>query len=251
MLEVIPAIDIIGGRCVRLVQGDFSQVREYSSDPLEIARTFEGAGLHRLHLVDLDGARTGSTKNLEVLESVARETDLVVDFSGGLRSLSDIERALSAGATYVCIGSLAATDPKAFVELLENFGGNRIILAADTRDGMVAVHGWKDSTDVGLIPFLRTYLRNGGVTAMVTDISLDGLLRGPSVELYGQIRAELPELELIASGGVTSLNDLGELERIGCSAAIVGKAIYERRISLDDIAANYPGGGNQKCLLNE
>ena len=236
MIEIIPAIDLIDGKCVRLVQGDFSRVKEYSSDPLRVAREFADAGIRRLHLVDLDGARAGSTRNLAVLESIARNTELVIDFSGGLRSAADLRQIFEAGADIACVGSLAATAPDVFFELLDAFGAEKILLAADSLNDRVAIEGWTFTTDQDLLSLLREYVDRGGRQALVTDISRDGLLGGPSVNLYSRIRAAVPELNLIASGGVSSMRDVDDLERIGCQGVIVGKAIYEGRIKLADLA---------------
>lgn len=235
MIEIIPAIDVINGSCVRLTKGDFARVKVYSEDPVEIARAFADAGIVRLHLVDLDGARSGRLGSLDILKTIADAVPLVIDFSGGIRSREDVRRVFDAGASIATIGSVAISDSATFFEILDRHGPERIILAADVRDETIAVRGWQDNTAVSLRPFLSNYVKLGGRQAMITDIGRDGLLAGPSYDLYSKIIAEVPGVELIASGGITSLEDIEGLERIGCSGAIVGKAIYEGRISLGEI----------------
>jgi phosphoribosylformimino-5-aminoimidazole carboxamide ribotide isomerase len=236
MIELIPAIDLIDGKCVRLSQGDFAQRSVYSDDPLEMAKLFEGAGLRRLHLVDLDGARYGKIANLSVLERIAKNTSLEIDFGGGIRSSEDISSILAAGASMAAVGSVAVKEPEVFRHWLETFGGEKILLGADVRDGKLAVNGWQVPTDVHIIPFLQDCQRIHVSQVFVTDITKDGLLQGPAVSLYRQILAECPEIKLVASGGVSSIEDIYELDKIGCTAVIVGKALYENKIDLKDIA---------------
>jgi phosphoribosylformimino-5-aminoimidazole carboxamide ribotide isomerase len=235
MIEIIPAIDVIDGKCVRLSKGDFSQMQVYSDDPVEMALTFAAAGVVRLHLVDLDAARSGRLGELDVLRAIADATPLVIDFSGGIRSAEHVRQVFDAGATIACMGSVAVSETETFFEIVDRYGPERIILAADVRDESIAVNGWQVDTDVRLIPFLKSYAESGGRQAMITDIGRDGLLAGPSFDLYTKILAEAPRIEVIASGGVSNVDDIRRLEQIGCGGVIVGKAIYEGRISLDEI----------------
>lgn len=238
MIEIIPAIDLMDGKCVRLTQGDFLRRRTYADDPVEVAKTFEDAGLTRLHIVDLDGARSGIPANLHVLERVAKATELRIDYGGGIKTDDDIKRVFDAGAEFVNIGSVAVKDPELFFEWIAVYGSDSILLGADVRDGMLAIHGWQTDTDFEIITFLRKYYSCGVEQAFVTDIDKDGALLGPAVELYSEIIREVPDLKLIASGGVSSLDDIDQLERIGCTAVIVGKAIYEGRVTLGELAKN-------------
>jgi len=231
MIEIIPAIDLIEGKCVRLTHGDFDQKTVYSDDPVEIAKGFEALGLHRLHMVDLDGARTGRPANLGTLGRVAGGTSLEIDFGGGIKTRGDLESVFAAGAAIANIGSLAVKEPEIFLAWLEEFGGSRILLGADCRDGKLAINGWQTDTEVPVISFLTENRGRGVKKAFVTDIGRDGAMSGPSIALYEQIMREVPGLELIASGGVGSIGDIEELDRIGCSGVIVGKAIYEGRIT--------------------
>ena len=237
MIEIIPAIDLIAGRCVRLSQGDFTTETVYSDDPVAVARSFSDAGITRLHMVDLDGARRGAVANLPVLEKVARDTGLIIDFGGGIKTYDDLKAVFDAGASMAAIGSLAVRSPDTFSRWIDAHGAQRFLLGADVRDARVAINGWKDTTDTDVIEFLTTYEKLGVTRAFVTDIAKDGLLSGPSIELYRRILSELPDIELIASGGVSSLNDILALNAIGCSGVIVGKAIYEGRVTLKDLAA--------------
>lgn len=235
MIEIIPAIDLIDGCCVRLVQGDFTQKKVYDENPLEVARRFEGAGLRRLHIVDLDGARRGKIANLRVLESIAANTNLAIDFGGGIKTDDDLRAVFDAGAAFAGIGSIAVKEPHRFFAWLENYGGERILLGADVRDGKLAINGWQTPTEVEIIAFLKEYASKGVTQAFVTDISKDGLLEGSANDLYREIIAAVPSLELIASGGVSRIDDIYELEKTGCAGVIVGKAIYEGRIKLEDL----------------
>lgn len=236
MIEIIPAMDLIGGKCVRLVQGDFSRETVYSDDPLETAKRFEAAGLKRLHIVDLDGARAGTPANLHILKRVAGGTSLTIDFGGGVKSESDVASVFSAGAAIVNIGSLAVRQPETFLSWVEKFGADRILLGADTAKGKVAVDAWQTKTKVVLIDFLKDLAARGVRRAFVTDIASDGAMAGPAFKLYRRIVEAVPDIELIASGGVRSVKDIDELERIGCSGVIVGKALYEQTIKLEDLA---------------
>ena len=235
MIEIIPAIDLIDGKCVRLRQGDFEQQTVYSANPVETAKQFAAAGVRRLHLVDLDGARKGAIQNLPVLERIARETDLIIDFGGGVKNMDDAQAVFDAGAQILTVGSLAAREPATFELFLREFGGEKVLLGADARDGKIAVNGWQIVTDIDLLEFLRSWQTKGVTQTFVTDIARDGMMQGASTALYQSIKDALPELALIASGGVNSMEDLRELETAGCAGAIVGKAIYENRISLEQL----------------
>ncbi|HYJ91841.1 MAG TPA: 1-(5-phosphoribosyl)-5-[(5-phosphoribosylamino)methylideneamino]imidazole-4-carboxamide isomerase [Pyrinomonadaceae bacterium] len=235
-MEIIPAIDIINGKCVRLTQGDFSRQKTYLESPLEAAKQFKSVGLKRLHIVDLDGAKRGSPKNLEILESIASETNLTIDFGGGIKSDRDVKRVFDAGADMISVGSTAVREPDTFFEWLEHYGRENFLLGADVRDGKISVDGWQTDTEIDLLPFLAEYNANGVEQAFVTDIRKDGELEGPAFRLYQEIRHSVPELKLIASGGVSSIKDIEELEMIGCAGVIVGKAIYEGRINLKELS---------------
>ncbi len=232
-MVVIPAIDLIEGSLVRLSEGDYSTKKSYGITPLDAAKRIEDAGLSHLHLVDLDGAK-GTGRNLDVLERIAGATSLEIDFGGGIRSEADARSAFSAGAGLVNIGSLSARDPEE-VHRLSRIWPGRIILSADCRDGLIAVSGWQEGTSLEVIPFIKRFAENGLVRAVVTDISKDGMLKGPSAELYKRIISQIPSVELVASGGVSSAEDLRTLKAIGCFGAIVGKAYYEGHITLQDM----------------
>ena len=236
MIEIIPAIDIIDGKCVRLMHGDFARKTVYADDPLEAAKRFEGHGIRRLHMVDLDGARSGRPTNLEVLKRVASGTDLVIDFGGGVKTGDDVEAVLEAGAVIVNVGSVAVRKPELFLEWIGMYGGDRMLLGADCKDRKVSIDGWQTATAVSILDLLKDYAEKGVKTAFVTDIGRDGAMAGPSVDLYGEILAAVPGLRLIASGGVSSIADVESLDAIGCSAVIIGKAIYEGRISDQELA---------------
>jgi phosphoribosylformimino-5-aminoimidazole carboxamide ribotide isomerase len=238
MIEIIPAIDIIDGRCVRLAQGDFGQKTIYRENPVDAAREFADAGIKRLHVVDLDGAKSGSVTNLKTLEEIAAATDLVIDFGGGIKTDADLAAVFDAGAQIAGIGSIAVRKPEVFFGWLEKYGGEKILLGADVKGDKLAVDGWQTATEVEIIPFLRDYAARGVRRAFVTDIAKDGLLEGSSTALYRRIVREIPSLALIASGGVARIEDIAELEAIGCAGVIVGKAIYEGRIKLDELVRN-------------
>jgi phosphoribosylformimino-5-aminoimidazole carboxamide ribotide isomerase len=236
-MYIIPAIDLIGGKCVRLSQGDYSSKKEYHDDPVEMAKRFEGAGISRLHLVDLDGAKAKKIVNASVLEGICSQTSLIVDFGGGIQANEEIEKAFELGATQVTGGSIAVKNPSLFQEWIKKYGTERIILGADAKDRKIAVGGWEETTSEDLIPFIKDYVSKGISFVICTDVAKDGLLQGPSVELYQEILQEIPGLKLIASGGVSSLKDLEELEKIGVYGAIVGKAYYEGRVTLEELAS--------------
>ena len=236
MIEIIPAIDIIGGKCVRLTQGDFSRETVYSDDPLETAKRFEAAGLKRLHMVDLDGARSGSPSNLHVLAHVAGGTTLSIDYGGGIKSEADVASVYNAGASIVNIGSLAARQPEIFLGWVEKVGNEKLLLGADTRNGEIAIDGWQTDTKKPVLAYLKYFADRAVTRAFVTDIAFDGDMRGPSIDLYRRIMSHLPGMKLIASGGVRSIEDIDDLDRAGCSGVIVGKALYEKTIRLKDLA---------------
>ncbi|SHN27441.1 1-(5-phosphoribosyl)-5-[(5-phosphoribosylamino)methylideneamino] imidazole-4-carboxamide isomerase [Cyclobacterium lianum] len=235
-MEIIPAIDLIDGKCVRLTQGDYNQKKEYASDPLQIAKQFEAAGIRRLHLVDLDGAKVKRIVNRDVVERICGETSLRVDFGGGVQSDEDIELAFQLGVSQVTGGSIAVKNPELFAKWLDVYGGDRLILGADARDRKIAISGWQETTGMDLISFIGEYHAKGVKYVICTDVAKDGLLQGPSLELYTEIMEEIPEIRLIASGGVASMHDLQELEKAGVYGAIVGKAFYEGRISLAELS---------------
>ena len=235
-MHVIPAIDLIGGKCVRLIQGDYSRKTDYHEDPLEMAKRFEGAGLTRLHLVDLDGAKAKKIVNGLVLQRICSGTKLAVDFGGGIQAQEELEKAFALGARQVTGGSIAVRNPSLFESWLEAFGADRIILGADAKDKKIAVGGWEETTALELIPFIQGFYQKGIREVICTDVAKDGLLQGPSFGLYAEILQELPELKLIASGGVSCLKDLEELQKIGVYGTIVGKAYYEGKVSLEELA---------------
>lgn len=247
MIDVIPAIDLIDGKCVRLTRGDFNAVREYSSSPLDVACAFEDAGCRKLHLVDLDGAKSKHIVNYKILETIATKTDLRIDFGGGLKSDDDVRIAFDSGAAKITGGSIAVKSPTTFERWLETYGTGKIILGADTRDGKIATDGWQKGSNESIIPFIEEYVEKGITQVISTDISCDGTLTGPSVKLYEEILKKLPRLYLIASGGVGRLSDIAELEKAGVPAVIVGKAIYEHCITLKDLETiNLTGSCLQK-----
>jgi|ERR1035437_341838 phosphoribosylformimino-5-aminoimidazole carboxamide ribotide isomerase len=235
MIEIIPAIDVIDGKCVRLSEGDFTTKVIYNENPSDVAKQFEAAGVSRLHVVDLDGARTGSVVNLNTLETIARDTSLTIDFSGGIKSDEDLHAVFDAGASIASVGSIAVKEPEKFTRWIEQYGANKFLLGADVRERKIAINGWQTPTDLEIVPFLTSYLSIGVDHVFVTDIAKDGLLQGPSNELYSEILKDLPGLGLIASGGVRNTSDIDELESIGCRGVIIGKALYEGRITLKDL----------------
>jgi phosphoribosylformimino-5-aminoimidazole carboxamide ribotide isomerase len=234
-MTIIPAIDIIDGKCVRLTEGDYSQKKIYNENPLEVALEFEGAGLKRLHLVDLDGAKAGAVKNWKVLETIASKTKLAIDFGGGIKTEKDVQIVFESGAALATVGSIAVKDEALFVSWLQQFGASKFLLGADVKDEKIAVGGWLETTDIWIYDFMEKYIKYGVQQIFCTDVSKDGKLEGPSTELYKNIISQFPELHFIASGGVATMKDLEELKEIGCKGAIVGKAIYENRIKISDL----------------
>lgn len=234
-LIIIPAIDIIDGKCVRLTQGDYSQKKVYNEHPLEVAKQFEDAGLKRLHLVDLDGAKGGAVKNWKVLETIAGKTSMEIDFGGGIKTDKDVQIVFNSGAKLATVGSIAVKNEEEFVKWLLQFGADRFLLGADVKEEKIAIHGWQETSDIWIYDFIEKYIQHGIKQLFCTDVSKDGKLEGPAVDLYKSVIEKFPGLHFIASGGVSSLKDLEELEKIGCKAAIVGKAIYENRISLNEL----------------
>ena len=235
MIELIPAIDIIGGQCVRLTKGDYDQKTVYRDSPAEVAKEFEEIGFKRLHVVDLDGAKSKHIVNSDVLHRITTDTQLVVDFGGGIKTDEDIEKAFTAGASMVTIGSIAVTNPDLFMGWLEKYGAERIILGADVRHGKVSINGWKEDSSEDLLPFLKKYVDAGVKNVLCTEISKDGTLTGPAIELYQSMMTAYPELHLIASGGVSSIDDIKALEAAGIPAVVFGKAIYEGKINLNEL----------------
>jgi phosphoribosylformimino-5-aminoimidazole carboxamide ribotide isomerase len=234
-MQIIPAIDIIDGKCVRLTEGDYSQKKIYNEHPLEVAKQFEGVGLQRLHLVDLDGAKAGAVKNWKVLETIAGKTSLVIDFGGGIKTDNDVKIVFDSGAALATVGSIAVKNEQEFVKWLLQFGAEKFLLGADVKNEKIAVGGWIETTDIWVYDFIEKYIQHGLRQIFCTDVSKDGRLEGPSTDLYKNIVTKFPELYFIASGGVSSLQDLDDLQEAGCKAAIVGKAIYENRISITDL----------------
>lgn len=235
MIEIIPAIDIIDGKLVRLTKGDYDSKKEYSQDPLEVAKRFESIGIRRLHVVDLDGAKGGHIVNYKVLEQIAGGTNLSVDFGGGIKSDEDVRIAFESGAQMITGGSIAVKQPQLFLSWLEKYGSDRIILGADIKDGCIAVQGWLESSDARWQTFLQSYVHRGVKKVISTDISRDGMLSGPSIELYKDMMQEFPELYVIASGGVSCMQDVIQLDAAGVPAVIMGKAIYEGRITFQEL----------------
>jgi len=234
-MQIIPAIDIIDGKCVRLTQGDYAQKTIYNENPLEVAKAFEDAGIQRLHLVDLDGAKAGAVKNWKVLETIAVQTKLVIDFGGGIKTDNDVAHVFERGASLATIGSIAVANPALFLSWVNKYGADRFFLGADVKDNFIAVNGWMHTSTTSIDTFIGDYLAKGISNIFCTDVSKDGRLEGPSTELYQSLIRSFPNLKLVASGGVSSLQDLEVLDSIGCAGAIVGKAIYENRISLESL----------------
>lgn len=235
MIEIIPAIDLIDGKCVRLSQGDYAQKIIYNENPLEVAKMFADAGICRLHLVDLDGAKAHHIVNHKVLEKITTGTDLIVDFGGGLKTDEDLRIAFECGASMITGGSIAVKNPDVFSSWISKFGGDKIILGADVKEEKIAVGGWLETTDLELLPFIKSYTEKGINKVICTDISKDGMLQGPAIELYKKMLVAQPELYLIASGGVSSIRDIELLHEAAVPAVITGKAIYEGRISLKEL----------------
>ncbi|MFN4084999.1 MAG: 1-(5-phosphoribosyl)-5-[(5-phosphoribosylamino)methylideneamino]imidazole-4-carboxamide isomerase [Spirosomataceae bacterium] len=232
---LIPAIDLIGGQCVRLTQGDYAQKKVYNENPLEVAKQFEGAGITRLHLVDLDGAKAKKVINLPVLELIASQTSLHIDFGGGIQSTDDLQRVLDAGAKQITAGSIAIKNPTLVEEWLTTFGPETIILGADAKNETIAVSGWAESTDVSVYSFVSEWQKKGMQYTISTDVAKDGLLQGPSLDLYKKLQMECPDMQIIASGGVSQWSDWDDLEALNLFGVIVGKAIYEGHMTLEEI----------------
>ncbi len=236
MIEIIPAIDIIDGKCVRLSQGDYNRKTVYNEDPLEVARMFEDHGIRRLHLVDLDGAKAHRIINYQTLYRIANRTSLTIDFGGGLKTEEDLKIAFENGAEMITGGSIAVKNPDIFEQWIRTFGVDRIILGADCRDKRIAVQGWLESTSIEILPFIKDWKEKGIRKVICTDISKDGMLKGPATELYREISAEIDNIYLIASGGVSNLQDIINLEEAGIPAVILGKAIYEGKIQIKELS---------------
>ncbi len=235
MIELIPAIDIIDGKCVRLTKGDYAQKTVYAEDPIEMALRFEELGFRRLHVVDLDGAKSRHIVNSVVLNKLASQTHLAIDFGGGIKTDEDIMAAFDNGAQMVTVGSVAVTHPERFAQWLEKYGAEKMILGADVRDGLISINGWKEDSTEQLLPFLKRYVDMGVKNVLCTDISKDGTLAGPATLLYQEVMAAYPTLNLIASGGVSSIGDIEELESAGIPSVVFGKAIYEGRIDMKEL----------------
>lgn len=234
-MEIIPAIDIIDGKCVRLTQGDYAQKEIYNEHPLEVAKEFEGAGLQRLHLVDLDGAKAGQVKNWKVLETIAAKTGLTIDFGGGIKQQEDVNIVFNSGAALATVGSIAVKNEAELVKWFMTFGADKFLLGADVKDEKITIGGWLETTDIWIYDFIEKYIGYGIQQIFCTDVSKDGKLEGPAVELYKNIVQKFPALHFIASGGVSSIDDLHALRDAGCGGAIVGKAIYEGRVVLNEL----------------
>jgi phosphoribosylformimino-5-aminoimidazole carboxamide ribotide isomerase len=235
MIELIPAIDIINGQCVRLTKGDYDQKTVYRDSPAEVAQEFESFGFKRLHVVDLDGAKSKHIVNTAVLRQIVLQTHLCVDFGGGIKTDDDIETAFANGAEMVTVGSIAVTNPDLFISWLQIYGADRLILGADVRNGKISINGWKEDSTEDLLPFLKKYIDAGVKNVLCTEISKDGTLQGPAIDLYKRVMQEYPDLRLIASGGVSSIDDIRALDAAGIPAVVFGKAIYEGKIDLHEL----------------
>lgn len=234
-MRIIPAIDIIDGKCVRLSMGKYNTAKLYNDNPLDVALLYEDHGIEYLHLVDLDGARGKGIVNHNILERISTRTNLKVDFGGGIKSAKDLRIAFDCGARQVTVGSLAVHAPLIFIEWVQQYGSERIILGADIKENTIATDGWLNASDQMILPFLQKYFDQGVCEVICTDVSKDGMLTGPAIELYREIRSNLPDLRLIASGGISKIEELPQLEKIGCAGVIIGKALYEDRITLDQL----------------
>jgi len=239
MIELIPAIDIIEGKCVRLTKGDYDTKKVYADNPAQMAQEFEQMGFRRLHVVDLDGAKSKHVVNIETLRSITSQTSLKVDFGGGVKSDDDLQRAFDAGASMVTAGSIAITQPELYLKWLEQYGAEHLVLGADVRNGRVSINGWKEDSDVMLPDFLARYMQAGTQNVLCTEISRDGMLQGPAIELYKTVMERYPKCHLIASGGVSCIEDIEALEQAGIPAVVFGKAIYEGRIDMKELANRY------------
>ncbi len=235
MITIIPAIDIINGKCVRLTKGDYNTSKIYNEDPVETAKQFEGAGFKRLHLVDLDGAKEGLVQNWKVLENIASQTSLLIDFSGGISTKDQVRKVFDSGAAIISIGSIAVKQPDNFNEWIKEFGAKNFMLAADVYDENIVVRGWTVSTNTSIYQLIEQYLEMDLKNIFCTDISKDGMMQGPSIHLYKKIIANYPDIKLTASGGVSSITDIEQLDQIGCHGVIIGKAFYEKLINPKDL----------------
>ncbi len=231
-MDLIPAIDLIDGKCVRLSKGDYEKKIIYSNYPVDVAKSFEGAGIERLHIVDLDGAAGNSFRNLKTLEKIAGKTSLIIDFGGGIKSTDNVSSVFNAGAAMINVGSVIVKDPELFSQWVVKFGPGKFLPGADVLDRKIKIHGWKEETGIDIFDFIKDLIAIGLQAIFCTDISKDGMLMGPSVELYKEILKKFPSLKLVASGGVSSYDDLITLQEAGCDGAIIGKAFYEERITL-------------------
>lgn len=236
-MRIIPAIDILNGACVRLSEGKYDSAKTYYTNPVEVAQDWESKGCQYLHVVDLDGAKGKGIQNGEIVREICEKTNLVIDFGGGVKTKADVEFVLSKGVKQVTVGSLAVKNPEVFKSWIAEFGADKFILGADCKDGKIAVQGWTEETDLSVFDFIDYYNRQGIENVVCTDISKDGMLQGPSLDLYREILKQKPKLNLIASGGVSSMEDLKALEELGCEGAIVGKAIYEGKIDINELFA--------------
>jgi len=235
-MTIIPAIDIINGKCVRLTKGDYAQQKVYNENPLEVAKQFEDAGITRLHIVDLDGAKAGTIINLKVLETIAAQTKLLIDFGGGVKKINDVEMVFNAGAAIVTIGSMAVKHPELLEEWLMEFGADKFLIGADVLEEKIKISGWLEDGGINIFDFIGKMIGLGATNIFCTDIAKDGVMQGPSIDLYKNIIEQHPEIKLIASGGVSNIDDVIALQQIGCSGAIIGKAIYEGLITLDELS---------------
>jgi phosphoribosylformimino-5-aminoimidazole carboxamide ribotide isomerase len=238
-MTIIPAIDIINGKCVRLTKGDYAQQKIYNENPLEVAKQFEDAGITRLHVVDLDGAKAGTIINLKVLESIAANTKLIIDFGGGIKKINDVESVFNAGASIATIGSMAVKHPELLEEWLMEFGADKFLIGADVLDEKVKISGWLEDGGINIFTFIGKMIGLGVTNIFCTDISKDGVMEGPSIDLYKTILEQHPEINLIASGGISNINDVIQLKEIGCSGAIIGKAIYEGLITIEQLIIHH------------
>lgn len=234
-MRIIPAIDIIDGKCVRLTQGDYAQKKVYNESPLEVAKTFQDAGLGYLHLVDLDGAKAGKVINWKVIETITAGTNLTVDFGGGVKTDAEMERLFGSGVAQVNLGSIAVKDPDMVQGWIEKYGSDKIVLSADVKDEQIAISGWLETSAISISDFVDDYLKRGISYITCTDISTDGMLQGPNTSLYSKLMKAFPSIKLIASGGVSGMDDLAALDKINVDGVIVGKAIYEGRVRLEDL----------------
>ena len=235
-MDLIPAIDIINGKCVRLFKGDYAKQKIYNENPLEVAKSFEDAGLMRLHMVDLDGAKAGSIKNLKVLETIASGTSLYIDFGGGIKNIEDVNSVYNAGAAVVTLGSIAVKKPEIVEEWIMEFGADKILIGADVLNDKIKISGWLEDGGITILDFIGKMLALGATNIFCTDISKDGAMQGPSITLYKQIIEQFPSINLIASGGVSTIEDVIEIKSIGCAGTIIGKAIYEEKITLQQLS---------------